>query len=150
MSLRLLPFSQAKSISMNPLAQVHLPCPHIPELSLPVHCSSKLQNPPTGTVSEKINDNKSWIEKNTEKESRNKKISRFKSEHNLLITKLFTKFWSRFLDIYINTIGMCRSFHLFAFMVIPFYIILWYRKMYIRFLHHLSIVLTKLLQINII
>lgn len=55
----LLPFSQAKSISMNSFAQVHLPCPHIPELSLSVHCSSKLQNPPTGTVSEKINDNKS-------------------------------------------------------------------------------------------
>lgn len=55
----LLPFSQAKSISMNPFAQVHLSCLHIPELSLPLHCSSKLQNPPTGTVSEKINDNKS-------------------------------------------------------------------------------------------
>lgn len=146
----LLPFSQAKSISMNPFAQVHLPCPHIPELSLPVHCSSKLQNPPTGTVSEKINDNKSWIEKNPEKESRNKKISRFKSEHNLLITKLFTKFWSKFLDIYINTVGMCRYFYLFAFMVIPFYIILWYKRMYIRFLHHLSILLSKLFQINII
>lgn len=105
----LLPFLQAKSISMNPFAQVHLPFLHIPELSLPVHCSSKLQNPPTGTVSEKINDNKSWIEKKKpEKESRNKKISRFKSEQNILITKLFTKFWNKFLDIYINTVGICR------------------------------------------
>lgn len=55
----ILPFSQAKSIRVNPFAQVHLPLLHTPELSLPVHCSSKLQNPPTGTVSEIVNNYKS-------------------------------------------------------------------------------------------
>lgn len=40
---------------VNPFAQVHLSFSHIPELLLPVHCSCKLQNPPTGTVSEMLN-----------------------------------------------------------------------------------------------
>lgn len=47
-------FSQAKSISVNSFAHVHLSFSHIPELLLPVHCWLKLQNPPTGTVSEMI------------------------------------------------------------------------------------------------
>lgn len=54
----ILPFWHAKSISVNPFAQVHLPLSHTPELSLPVHCSYKLHNPPTGTVSEIVNDYK--------------------------------------------------------------------------------------------
>lgn len=40
---------------MNPSAQVHLSCSHIPELLLPVHCLPKLQKPPKGTLSEMIN-----------------------------------------------------------------------------------------------
>lgn len=48
-------FLHAKSITVNSFAHVHLPFSHIPELLLPVHCWLKLQNPPTGTVSEMIN-----------------------------------------------------------------------------------------------
>lgn len=47
-------FSHAKSTGVNSFAHIHLPFLHIPELSLPVHCLLKLQNPPTGTVSEII------------------------------------------------------------------------------------------------
>lgn len=48
-------FLHAKSINVNPSAQVHLPSSHIPELPLPMHWKGKLQNPPAGTVSEIIN-----------------------------------------------------------------------------------------------
>lgn len=50
-------FSHDKSINVNPFEHVHLPFSHTPELLLPVHCSCELQNPPTGTVSEMINQN---------------------------------------------------------------------------------------------
>lgn len=49
-----LPFSHAKSIDVYSFAHMHLPFSHIPKLLLPVHCLLKLQNPPTGTVSEMI------------------------------------------------------------------------------------------------
>lgn len=60
-------FSQSKSMDVNSFAHVHLPFSHIPELLLPVHCLLTLQNPPTGTVSEMINNDNLRIEKSKEK-----------------------------------------------------------------------------------
>lgn len=62
-------FSQAKSMDLNSFAHVHLKFSHIPELLLPVHCLLKLQNPPTGTVSEMINNDNLRMEKSKEKKN---------------------------------------------------------------------------------
>lgn len=51
---------------------MHLPFSHIPELLLPVHCWLKLQNPPTGTVSEMINKDYLRIQEGKKKINRSK------------------------------------------------------------------------------
>lgn len=79
---------------MNPFAHVHLPCSHIPELLLPVHCLSKLQNPPTGTVSEIINDDKEYIYEGK------KKLAGLKVKIILLTIILFTKNRTKHLKVY--------------------------------------------------
>lgn len=91
-------FSHAKSITVNSFAHMHLPNSHIPELLLPVHCWLKLQNPPTGTVSEMIkmtNKNtkskkKNWAKnvKDTVKHNKEKLMFRTKYLDSLLKTNV--------------------------------------------------------------